>query len=47
MFGGATGVSDTTSGRIFVAPAPDTTYTSKFITKLYLMGYPAQILQLI
>jgi len=29
MFGGATGVSDTTSGRIFVAPAPDTTYTFK------------------
>ena len=29
MFGGATGVSDTTSGRLFVAPAPDTTYTFK------------------
>jgi hypothetical protein len=29
MFGGATGVSDTTSGRISVAPAPDTTYTFK------------------
>ena len=26
MFGGATGVSDTTSGRLFLAPAPDTTY---------------------
>jgi hypothetical protein len=29
MFGGATGVSDTTSGRLFVAPAPDTTYKFK------------------
>ena len=29
MFGGATGVSDTTSGRLFLAPAPDTTYTFK------------------
>ena len=29
MFGGATGVSDTDSGRLFVAPAPDTTYTFK------------------
>ena len=29
MFGGATGVSDTTSGRLFVAPAPDTTYVFK------------------
>ena len=29
MFGGATGVSDTTSGRLFIAPAPDTTYTFK------------------
>jgi len=26
MFGGATGESDTTSGRIFLAPTPDTTY---------------------
>ena len=26
MFGGATGESDTTSGRIFVAPTPNTTY---------------------
>jgi hypothetical protein len=26
MFGGATGESDTTSGRIFVAPTPDATY---------------------
>ena len=26
MFGGATGESDTTSGRIFVAPVPNTTY---------------------
>ena len=26
MFGGATGVSDTTSGRMFLAPVPDTTY---------------------
>jgi hypothetical protein len=26
MFGGATGESDTTSGRIFVAPVPDATY---------------------
>ena len=26
MFGGATGDSDTTSGRIFVAPVPNTTY---------------------
>ena len=23
MFGGATGVTDTTSGRLFLAPAPD------------------------
>jgi len=29
MFGGATGVSDTTSGRLFMAPAPDATYTFK------------------
>ena len=27
MFGGATGVTDTTSGRLFLAPAPDTTYS--------------------
>ena len=26
MFGGATGESDTTSGRIFLAPVPNTTY---------------------
>ena len=26
MFGGATGVSDTTSGRLFLAPAPDANY---------------------
>ena len=29
MFGGATGVTDTTSGRLFLAPAPDTTYKFK------------------
>jgi hypothetical protein len=29
MFGGATGVSDTTSGRLFIAPAPDNTYVFK------------------
>ena len=29
MFGGATGVTDTTSGRLFLAPAPDTTYVFK------------------
>ena len=29
MFGGATGVSDTTSGRLFLAPAPDSTYVFK------------------
>jgi len=29
MFGGATGVTDTDSGRLAVAPAPDTTYTFK------------------
>ena len=29
MFGGATGVSDTTSGRLFLAPAPDSTYAFK------------------
>ena len=29
MFGGATGVSDTTSGRLLLAPAPDTTYKFK------------------
>jgi len=29
MFGGATGVSDTTSGRLFLAPVPDSTYTFK------------------
>ena len=29
MFGGATGVSDTTSGRLMISPAPDTTYTFK------------------
>ena len=29
MFGGATGVSDTTSGSLFISPAPDATYTFK------------------
>ncbi len=29
MFGGATGVTDTTSGRLFLAPAPDDTYVFK------------------
>ena len=29
MFGGATGVTDTTSGRLFLSPAPDTTYVFK------------------
>jgi len=29
MFGGATGVTDTTSGRLFLAPAPDQTYVFK------------------
>ena len=29
MFGGATGVTDTTSGRLFLAPAPDSTYAFK------------------
>ena len=29
MFGGATGVTDTTSGRLFIAPVPDDTYTFK------------------
>ena len=29
MFGGATGTTDTTSGRLFLAPAPDTTYVFK------------------
>ena len=29
MFGGATGVSDTTSGRLFLSPAPDQTYVFK------------------
>ena len=29
MFGGATGVSDTTSGRIMVAPVPNSTYVFK------------------
>ena len=29
MFGGATGVTDTTSGRLFLAPAPDSTYKFK------------------
>ena len=29
MFGGATGVSDTTSGRLFLAPAPSTTFKFK------------------
>jgi hypothetical protein len=29
MFGGATGVTDTTSGRLFMAPAPDDTYVFK------------------
>ena len=29
MFGGATGVTDTTSGRLFLAPAPDNTYVFK------------------
>ena len=29
MFGGATGTTDTTSGRLFLAPAPDNTYVFK------------------
>jgi hypothetical protein len=29
MFGGATGVTDTTSGRLFLAPTPDSTYVFK------------------
>jgi hypothetical protein len=29
MFGGATGVSDTTSGRLLLSPAPDNTYVFK------------------
>jgi len=29
MFGGATGTTDTTSGRLFLAPAPDSTYVFK------------------
>ena len=29
MFGGATGITDTTSGRLFIAPAPDNTYVFK------------------
>ena len=29
MFGGATGVTDTTSGRLFLAPAPNSTYVFK------------------
>ena len=29
MFGGATGTTDTTSGRMMVAPAPDSTYIFK------------------
>ena len=29
MFGGATGVTDTTSGRLFLAPAPRSTYVFK------------------
>ena len=29
MFGGATGITDTTSGRLFLAPAPDDTYVFK------------------
>ena len=29
MFGGATGVTDTTSGRLFLAPGPDDTYVFK------------------
>ena len=29
MFGGATGVTDTSSGTLLLAPAPDTTYTFK------------------
>tara|TARA_A100001037_G_scaffold282926_1_gene287985 strand:+ start:58 stop:456 length:399 start_codon:yes stop_codon:yes gene_type:complete len=29
MFGGATGVTDTTSGTLLLAPAPDTTYIFK------------------
>ena len=28
-FGGATGVTDTTSGRLFLAPVPDSTYVFK------------------
>jgi hypothetical protein len=29
MFGGATGVTDSTSGRLFLSPAPDSTYVFK------------------
>ncbi len=46
MFGGATGVTDTTSGRLFLAPAPDTLMYLKYIMKLFQLDYLDQILQL-
>jgi len=36
MFGGATGITDTTSGRLFIAPAPDNTY----VFKIHYMAIP-------
>ena len=46
MFGGATGTTDTTSGRLFLAPAPDTTYTFKIHYEAIPMDYQAQIQRL-
>ena len=42
MFGGATGVTDTTSGRLFLAPAPDTLMYLRFIMKLFQLDYLVQ-----
>ena len=48
MFGGATGVTDTTSGRLFLAPATRRyLHYLKFITKLFQMDYLVLMLQLI
>ena len=46
MFGGATGVTDTTSGRLFLAPAPDSTYVFKIHYEAIPTDYLDQTLQL-
>jgi hypothetical protein len=46
MFGGATGVTDITSGRLFLAPVLIVLMFLRYIMKLFLMDYLDQTLQL-